>query len=320
MIKSFRRYGLCVTVIAFTLVGCAAVQPLPNVARAGDTVALAMVQADGTKILNPSDVPISITDSAGNVYPLKLRDFFRVYSDPTSEYAQRGGTSVYWPTPIPLGTYATPHLGQWIGVVDLTDPTTGSPLALQPGAAKITYTIGSGSSAYTYTSNINIIAGSGAPNPLYGSNTDPSYHPLDTLEPMPQVMVATSGSPSAPIGGAEFTFSYVTADFGTLATQPRAVSPIPGDDVVYSRQDAGNGRTDLTVLVTNPHGFNGATPDPATGLDSLQELTFAVVWDKSLTSITDSNWKQYLQLVSSKYVGLDGTPITGLTTTVTKTR
>lgn len=311
--------GLGMLLLALVLAGCAAMQPLPDTARTGDTVSLAMNGAPGARIVKQEDIAMHIIDASGASYPLTLRDFFRVYSDPTSAYAVEAGTSGVWGGSPPTVADANPaHDGQWIGIVDLTD-STGTPLPLVAGAATIYYTW---PGAGTLSTPLTILPGTGAPNPLNGSAALSDYHPLETLEPMSQIEVAPTGTPSATVAGGEFTFSYVTADFGNVAQQPRAVSPVPGADVVYSRQDAGNGNTLLTVLVTNPHGFIASPTgaDIAGGTDSLSGMAFAVVWDKSLTNITDSNWNTYLTLKSSQYVGLDGTPITGLTTTVTKTR
>ena len=311
--------GFAVVLLALLLGGCAGMQTLPNAARAGDTISLALGGTNGNQTLKAANVHMQITDSSGATYPLTLRDFFRVYMDPTSDYAMRADTGTYWSGAAPLEVYGPVHKTQWMGVVDLTD-ASGNPLPLQTGTATINYNLTP--SGQFYNVKIDILAGTGTPSPLKDQSSPTSYEPLDTLAPDPQVAVTPTGTPSATVGGGLFTFNYTTAAFGSVATQPRAVSLIPGTDVVYSRQDAGNGQTLLTVLVTNPHGFilSPTQADYILGADSLPDMAFAVVWDKSLTNITDANWNTYLTLQGSQYVGLDGTPITGLTTNVTKTQ
>jgi len=319
MRKARQTYCALLIVTSLAYGGCTAIQTLPNAARSGDTLAIAMGGAVGNQIVRKETVTVSIADAGGIRYPLKLRDLFRIYSDPTSAYMGRAETAALW-LPSPLESYARRHRGQWIGIVDLVDVNTGAPLPLLAGSATLTYNRRDGSGAHGLS--VSILPGTGRPNPLDGNTPFFNYHPLDTLEPMPQVMVSAQGDTTAVVGGGLFVFSYVTADFGTTAAQPRAVSPIPGLSVTTSRRVVGGGRTELTVLLTNPHGFkqSPSVQDITDGVSSYGELSFAVIWDKSLAAITDTNWQSSLQLRSGYYVDLNGNVVPGLSPVLTKTR
>ncbi|MHB8388944.1 MAG: hypothetical protein ACYDBH_05115 [Acidobacteriaceae bacterium] len=267
----------------------------------------------------------AVVDSAGVNHPVTLRNLFRVYSDPTSSYAIRSVKDQGWSSPQPDEIYSAPYMGQWMAVVDLVDPTTGQPPALATGAAQLVLTDSNPSDSNSpYTSDLTILPGTGAINPMRVNGLS-GYVPLNTLEPMPQVAVTLSGTPSTPLGGGTFTFSYDTAAFGGANTAPTVVMTSSDRNIELSSTQVAqsNGTTLMTVSILNPHGFevgNNSGTNLMAQMSLQRDLQFLIVWDKSLTNITDANWQTYLQLVSGHYFDLNGATVSGLTPALTKIR
>lgn len=310
---------LCVALFG---AGCSSIQPLPNFARTGDTVSIAVRQME-PRFIKKEQAAVTVTDAAQVSYPVRLRHLFRVYSDPTSAYSIRSARKAGWPMGSePLEIYSNPYQGQWIAVVDLADPISGAAPPLTAGAAKLVF---SSPTTSNVSSSLEILPGTGSPNPLHGSYALSMYSPMATLEPMPHVQVSFSGTPAGVLGGGSFTFQYTTADFGAAYTSPWVIttSPDPNIQLISRRQDTGNGISTISVTVLNPHGFkpdNNTYTGLADQMSLLRDLRFAIAWDKSLTNITDANWQGSLQLLSSEIFDLDGNPVTGLTTNVQKVR
>jgi len=313
---------LCL-VLAFAS-GCSSRQPLSHYARAGETVVLSLGGTDSNakvSVLKSQNVTVTITDAASVTHTAKLRNLFRVYSDPTSGYDFRSPTgNLYW------DNYVTPHQGLWMAVVDLVDPS-GSPLPLAAGSATISVSspdlnqwVDYPGWGWPWTNGdlssipVEILAGTGTTNPM-NYLTPLSAAPLDSLTASPQVEVTPAGTPSQAVGGGSFVFSYVNADFVSMygsQTLPRVVatSPDPNIQLGWSRADQGDGTSLLRVVISNPHGFN--TDNSKTGLPGgkslFRSLRFSIVWDGKLnaTDITDANWTDSIQLVSGEYIDLNG--------------
>jgi hypothetical protein len=301
---------------------CSSIQPLPNFARTGDTVSVAVRQTEQSgKFIKKEQATVTITDAAQVAYTVRLRHLFRVYSDPASAYSIRSLRKSGWTDYAPFEVYSNPYQGQWVAVVDLVDPVSGAAPPLAVGSAQLTFS----SPVANMTSKLEVIPGTGTANPLHGTYSMSDYSPMETLEPMPHVQLSLSGTPASSLGGGSFTFRYVTADFGAAHTAPWVVttSPDPNIQLISRKQDVGDGTGTIYVTVLNPHGFK---PDNDTGtglteqMSLLRDLRFAVAWDKSLTNITDANWQGSLQLLSSEIFDLDGNPVVGLTTNVQKVR
>lgn len=320
--RRLRRFELMGLVLL--MAGCSSIQPLPNFARTGDTVSIAVRQTeqDG-KFIKKEQATVTITDASQASYPVRLRYLFRVYSDPTSAYSVRSARKAGWPLGSePLEIYSSPYLGQWIAVVDLADPITGIAPSLATGAANLVF---SSPTTGASSSRLEILPGTGSPNPLHGNWGLSMYAPMETLEPMPQVQVSLSGVPASALGGGVFVFHYATADYGAAYTSPWVVttSPDPNIQLISRKQDTGDGNGTIHVTVLNPHGFksdNDAYTGLADQMSILRDLRFAIAWDKTLTNITDANWRSSLQLLSSEIFDLDGNPVAGLTTNVQKVR
>ncbi len=312
------------------ITGCASLQPLSNYARTGDTVIISLGGTDNyalASVVKQENVALTITDSGSNVYGVKVRNLFRVYSDPTAAYNFRTRT----PGLIYSESAVGPHQGIWLAVIDLVD-SNDLPVPLATGQASLSVSSPDLASTAYYSGwawtngNLNsipieILPGTGAPNPL-NYMTPISFSPLGSLQPNPQVEVTAGGFPGTVIGGGDFSFSYVNADFGILRDQPYVVSTVqdPNVQIAFSRADQGDGTTLLKVHVTNPHGFStdNTKSGLVSGLSMFNSLRFQLVWEQA--AVDDSNWQNSIQLLESEYFDLFGNTMPELTPVLTKVR
>lgn len=335
----------CTLLLLGLVVGCSSQQPLSNYARTGDTVAVALGGTEQSNslvdILKKEDIAVTLTDAAGVVHPVKLRNLFRTYGDYTSGYVHR----TYRQNAGPWYDSAVPaHMGQWIAVVDLVDPASGMAPTLAIGTATLNFlapqqlTPRKDYSHYnlTWTNGdlsavpLEILSGTGAPNPL-NYQQPVSFSPVTALEPLTQILVEPNGTNSELIGGGSFTFIYTPADFGA----PLKAVPAGHDPYVQlssSYTDRGDGSRMLKVYVMNPAGFlptndlRGATAhvDPTSRKSPYKSLRFSLVWDglTVATNVTDENWQNSIQMIAdqSGYIDLNGNPVESLTPSMSKVR
>jgi hypothetical protein len=221
--------------------------------------------------------------------------------------------------------------GVWLAVIDLVD-VNDIPLPLASGMASLSVTspeLASTSyySGWSWTNGnlnnipIEILPGTGTPNPL-NYMAPISQAPLDSLQPNPQVEVVAAGTPGGVIGGGEFSFSYVNADFGALSAHPYVVTTTqdPNVELAFSRSDQGDGTTLLKVQISNPHGFwtDDSKAGMLSGLSMFSSLRFQLVWEKQ--TVDDGNWGSSIQLLSGEYFDLSGNTMPELTPQIAKVR
>ena len=84
----YKFFAIMLSIAFFS--GCTSMQSMSSYARTGDTVTIALAGTEDTNalvdILKKEDINITITDSASNTYPVKLRHLFRLYPDNSSRY------------------------------------------------------------------------------------------------------------------------------------------------------------------------------------------------------------------------------------------
>jgi hypothetical protein len=125
--KLFETRVLNWTLLLLTAVvsGCAALQPVSNYARTGDTVAVALSASEPAVTIRREQATAIVTDAASVNQAVKVRNVFRVYSDPSSAYSRRSVMKSGWPSGNePMEAQSQPYQGQWVAIVDLVDPTT----------------------------------------------------------------------------------------------------------------------------------------------------------------------------------------------------
>ena len=309
-------------------------QAISNYARSGDTVMISLGGTDSNalvSVIRKENVTISITDSLGNSYPVRVRNLFRVNGDPTNGYAFRSLTTTQ-----NYDNYVDPHQGLWLAVIDLVDPVTLDPLPLATGNATLSVSSVEILNWYDYSGYgwpwtngdlssvaIEILAGTGAPNPM--NFLGPVFTaPLDSLEPNPQVEITATGSATSDIGGGLFVFSYQNSDFGGVPNQPRAIATVPDPNIqiLSNRVDQGDGTSKLSVVIINPHGFKtGNDKDGLVAGQSLRRsLRFSLVWSSGNTTVNDTNWQSLLLLDNASYFDTGGIDMPELSADMVKTR
>lgn len=247
------------------LSGCSGLQTFPHIARGGDTITLALGDADGMRKDN-----IAITfrpDSGGADIDLTpyMRSFFKVYPDPTSAAMMDASG---------FGGTLNGGRGVWqnAAVVDLPlSQTEGGPLPIGTGTITVHC---NPSSACVYTNQfvprienmsiaIEIIPGLGEPNPglHQGAFGIVNTGDVSKLEPLPQVVVrpVRNGSSNGNRYGAvelkidvpatdhagdplqEIDYVFFSEDFSALSWQEH----------LFFRKDGDV----LTVSIVSPEGI-----------------------------------------------------------------
>jgi len=174
------KFILAITIIL--LQGCVAIQSFPTVARAGDTVTLAVGSPDGMTKANTTAQYVSDSDSA-NPINLPIRAIVRIRPDNTSFV----GTFHFSASYISANESHSP----WLSIIILDLPS-----GLPVGTGKVNVTT---SAVFNFVTNVNeipisleVIDGVGARNPFsYMSNFGQSAGDLTHIEPMKQLVVRT---------------------------------------------------------------------------------------------------------------------------------
>lgn len=344
LLRNWRPWLWTMLILAL-LSGCASQQSVSNYARTGDTVTVALGGSEESnalvEILKKTDIAVTLTDANGTVYPVKLRHLFRAYGDYASGYMNRTHKASVGPW---YDSFIPVYMGQWIAVVDLVNPVDNAPPALAVGAATLNFSApGKLNTWHDYTGynwpwpngdlsavSLEILAGTGAPNPLNYQNPV-SFAPVTALEPLTQILVEPKGTPSGTIGGGSFSFIYNPTDFGA----PLKAVPAGHDPYVQlssSYTDLGDGTTKLKVMIMNPAGFMQSNElrgylsngNKTSDRSPFKSLRFSLVWDGVMqaTNVTDANWQNSIQLVSAQsgYIDINGEPMPALTPTMAKVR
>ena len=326
-------------ILGVVLGGCASMQPLSSYARSGDTVTLSLGGTESNAlvpVLKKENIAVSITDSAGITYPVKLRNVMRVYADPTSYYEYDNLKPEF--SGSNYSAYPYPHQGLWLAVIDLVDPLNNQPHPLATGPARLGVSSPDIRNRVDYTGwgwgwtngdlgniPIEILAGSGSRNPL--NTLGPvQFAPLDKLEAAEQIEIRGAGLPGGVIGGASFLIQYANASFNhppRLAT----TTPDPNVQLAWSRTDQGDGTSVIAATLVNPHGFTatndrvGIVDDAVNSGKSLfDDLRFSVFWDDAAVSIDAANLHNHIDLVSALFFDVNGQAMPGMSVTVEKVK
>lgn len=242
------------------LSGCIAIQPFGNYARPGDTITLAVGSLDGMTKANtkvffvPDSSPSTSIDVSSGI-----RAIFKLYADK--------GSRVYSPN----NNNAAINFGylyheNWQTVIALDLPTS---LPVGPGAMKVQTTVPQPGGAYpdvnTVPIRMEILAGTGAPNPLqyetvYGGTLSGSYSDLQTAR---QALVTPPTSDpqsrwTTPYGAVQLQFNLPLADVNTGTLTENNVRVVTQDITTYTRSKQQmtwslSGNT-LTVLFISANG------------------------------------------------------------------
>jgi len=260
MHKNVRKPFLFPFLIAFLLQGCVVTQSFPNIARAGDTITLAVGSPDGINKTNTSAEFVSHVD--GSVATLPIRSIIRLRPDQTSKTALFSDL-------VNAEDDFTGH-AQWLTVIVIDLPAG---LAVGPGHIDIN----SGASYGSFPVGVNdvpiaieIIGGTGVRNEFTYNNNFGGVGPgdLSTLEALQQVIFRPPNIGSTQV---DFAAAEIKVHVPMENVPSRAIRVVADDFYTKNAQDqvqmnwARNG-DEITVNFISPT----ATMEPL-------QLRFSVV-------------------------------------------
>ena len=251
-IMKFKHIALgAVLVIAS---GCTALQPFPNVARGGDTVALAIGSSENMTRANTTATFTSDVDGVPIDVTANVRSIFKLFADPASRVYRPGSTTSFLVESSKHAPWIT------IAVLDL-------PLGLQVGAGNIEFNTSAtypdiGSHINDLQLPIEIIAGTGSSNAFdyeLGLGATATGNLAD-LEPMARAVfgptIPSVACPCPTYAAIEVKIAIPTA----AGTIPAEVRVIPDDltmltqsgrDMLHGVSSDGQ---ELTVSFLSPTG------------------------------------------------------------------
>jgi len=301
MLNIHAGFRVLLLLISTALVGCAATQPFPNAARAGDTITLAVGSADD---VTPENTTVTFYSDSDPGTPVDLtpgiRSIFNLYPDPKSD----AWTDTGFVEALKGGT----RHDSWITIIALDLP------AIIP-EGQGTISIDSGGTFHPFLPSVNdfdltfeILPGAGASNPLeyatqYGVTETGD---LSRLEAQPHVLFKpdVTGLTGVVYGAMEFVLDVPIADvFG---------DPAP-DNKVYVvsefRKEAYTNRfahiswvREGSSMQVNMVAPNGMAP---------MRARFSIV------GLPVTSFQYTPGIISSRFFDLDGNEITGPPMSVT---
>ena len=295
----------CFLVLAAGLAGCAAIQPFPHIARAGDTIILAVGSQTG---MGKNNTQIWFYPDADPANPIDLnpgiRTFFRLYADRSSwAYSPNNADATTnfhylhhepWQTVVALDLPA--GLPEGPGTVRI-ETTAPQPRPLDPGDPDVYPDLN------TIDIRLEILPGVGSPNPLqyktlYGGTLSGD---LKELKPMRQALVEPPvedpGAGWPTFAAVEFKLSLPMLDADGLTPTEKNLRVVPQDVSAF---------TDSRIQMT--WSFDGSTLTvlflSAGGNIRYYEPRFGAVAEYAY--FTDVPI-----LTSVRYFDIDGNEITG---------
>lgn len=277
--RQFVLLGIAVALVAFGA-GCTGNNSMSSYARTGDTVLVAFGSVNDVPYYRTEDLKAELTDSASNMKAVKIRFVANVYPDPTSRLAAEGsGAST---------------IGLRSAVIDLVDPSTGTPPALSTGPAKLALRRVSDNVMVTSAQiNIEILAGTGTVHPFTEQFAGLNLTAAAIARPQVRFKVARVGSYTQTLSGLEVELRYPAwAVSGRPEnTWPQAVQTRPDANVQFATRTYAEGSNKvIKVVLTNPDGIYytafGVGPTSTElyrGASVYDTMRFSVAWgDTSL--------------------------------------
>tara|TARA_R110002049_G_scaffold124997_11_gene280553 strand:+ start:1434 stop:2474 length:1041 start_codon:yes stop_codon:yes gene_type:complete len=298
------RFAFALVLCALTLAGCQSDVTLSKAVRKGDTLLVSLGNADpngeysniNNTLIRESDVSASIFDSGWVTHPVKVRQVFRVFGDPTAVNARARGKA------------------QWMAVIDLVNPTGSGKPNLALGAAALI--LRSPAFKEQQVVQTEIISGVGTPQDFVTQN-DPGDLGIDKLQfvkPAKQALVSVSGTlpQDTRLAGAEYRFNIPDIHaVDWLSNRLEAASPakLSSEQQVhfeFSREEreAPIG-TDVMVVLTSPEGVNQ---------DELAAFNFVMLSDLDNIANNPSYWQEHFS--GAVFYDTDGREIATLGQTI----
>jgi len=302
-----KRYFLALLIfLIFSSAGCVSTQPFPSVARAGDTITLAVGSADGMTANNTTVEFFPGTDPAVvTPVPVAIRSIVKLYPDKTSSAWLDEGQIA-----------ARSSHGGWLSVVVVDLPQglpEGDGVIQVRTNGEVTYP------RFAATANgtdilMQILPGTGKSSTLDYYSLDGVSNPgdLTQAEALPQVII----KPPVPAEGQALSTAYGAVEINVtvpIIALDGSVVDDAGIAVVLDDQPQTITRQASMIWKRNGDNFSIMLVSPL-GMYSFQSRVSIVPRTKDFLYILDSNNPP--QLNSVTYYDLNGVPDTTGTTPV----
>lgn len=294
------RFTSGFVVALLLLAGCQSDVSLSKAVRKGDTVVVSLGDANPngeysniqSTLLREPDINASILDSTWSTYPIKVRQVFRVYGDPTAVNKQARGQA------------------QWMAAIDLVNPLNGVAPPLAPGDAVIV--LKSDKLRENQNVKTKILPGNGTPHGFISQNEpgDLGLNKLEFVKPAQQALVRVFGTlpEGVKLAGAEYRFDIPAVhSIDIFSQRQEAIAPakLPSSQQVYfeftrAERQAPVG-TDVHVALTATEGVEQS------GL-----AAFDIVLTSDLAAISSNATYWQDKLTEAKFYDTEGQEIAGL--------
>ncbi len=314
-----RYYSILRTSLLLLFIGlmasCISTFPLSNEVRPGGTLMAAIGASEGADLLKKENLVATFKDSASVDHVVKVARVLRVYPDSTSRFGR--------------GAPATPHYGpmyyngQWLAIVYFVD-ANNDPIVTALGDGKLRFE--QGGNLVGVEMDVNILGGGNAPRNLLETQPLMGAHWLDYAEIGEHAAIRLTGIPNGRVAGATFTLNYDPAGFFNVAGFEIEVSKAtidPNMQLAWSEKDIAGGQKELTILISNPHGFDVPGDSFPSGLSTLErrkslerDLSSVLIsWTTHVSASikTQAELDGYMTLVGSNFYDADGEVLGDLT-------
>lgn len=308
---------------ALLLAGCVQMAPVPNYARSGDllVVGLGGIQrnAGGNHVFLPSDLLVTITDSANATFTLNAQQVFKVFPDYGSQmnYQTIGGDSTMAPLPIQafdggwfaaipltIGGLPIPSLALGTATISITSPTGKLLNNLSTGNFRNLPALKEGNLAGI---PVEIIAGTTKPNAPAATDYSNQFRAFTTTNVTALNIAPSSLTGITAVGGMQVAIKYPAARYSP--TVKPLVVPYNHNPAINLQQnivDNGDGTRTLNVVLTAPQGF-AAKLTPL--VPSLRDLNLKLIYFGPTGTATPAI---DFQIISSKFIDGSGNVISGM--------
>jgi hypothetical protein len=298
-------------IVLMCIWGCQSDLTLSRGARTGDTITVALGNADPNdtglftaanitkELIKPGDITATIVNDAspGTPQSVHIRHLVRIFADPTSVSPAFRGRAM------------------WVAVVDLAD-SNGVEVTLPNGLATITFT--SQFFISPQDVSVDIIGSGGQSHPFITQQAVQAGNKILFIEPAPQAQVSVSGTLPANTELAAAKHVFDIPDKKDDSDQNNilyAASPTR-----FTTEDQVSFRVEKADSPTYPGTGTLVSIylTAADGLDDANKSSFNFIMASQLASInsTPAYWATHYQPSLSIYYDLDGNELSGLSSTI----
>ncbi len=301
--------GLCLLLVAVVFSGCAATNPLPMAARAGDTITLAVGSAEGMTT-NNTTVTFTPVDTTIAPSTLPIKNIFNVYPDrEATDYWTGVGTGSGW---LQFATGGAEH-SPWLTVVVIDLPSGlmngGSGDGIITVATAATYGTEPGYDINGKQIYFTVLPGVGQSHPLQYSVFSSMPGNLHKLEKAHRIVVSANSDDAVTLFGAVELRLQFGADGPGSGPQKKNFYVVPEDlqfKTKSMRQVSWSVQEGNVLLVTFLSPIGALVPT---------ELQFSIIPSNTVavSSPMPATFPNDPSLISATYYDVDGNVISGPT-------